>query len=192
MYCHYCGMQLDDSALYCGRCGQSTQPVSRPASNAALPPVPALTQTVVLSPIPPQNPVRILAGQVRLLGILWALYSAFRLMISTGGMLFGRAMMRMSIHTWPPDNIDPYPFIRFMRAIFFFSGVVSFLTGVLGILAAILLLRRDRSGRTIVIVVAFLALISFPFGTALGIYTLIVLLREGSSENYEHLSVPSA
>jgi ABC-type spermidine/putrescine transport system permease subunit I len=106
-------------------------------------------------------------------------------------MFFGRAMMRMSIHTWPRD-VDPYPIMRLMHGIFVFSGIVSLVTGVLGILAAVTLLRRDRSGRTLALVAAFLALISFPFGTALGIYSLIVLLRHGASENYERLSVPSA
>ncbi len=181
MYCQYCGMQLDDSALYCSRCGKSTQQTPPPANVAsALPPV-----------VPPQDPGRLLGSQVHLLGILWAVYGAFRLMMSTGGIFFGRAMMRMSIHTWPRD-IDPYPFLRFIRGIFVFSGILALVTGILGILAAVALLRGGRSGRSIALVVALLALISFPFGTALGIYTLIVLLRRGARENYERLSLPLA
>ena len=49
-------------------------------------------------------------------------------------------------------------------------------------------MRRHPDGRTIAIVAACIALLSFPVGTLLGIYTLVVLLRQGSREAYAALS----
>jgi hypothetical protein len=42
------------------------------------------------------------------------------------------------------------------------------------------------------VVLGFLALLRFPLGTALGIYTLWVLLPEESSREYDHLSQAGA
>ena len=46
---------------------------------------------------------------------------------------------------------------------------------------------RARWGRILGIVVAVLSLIKFPFGTALGIWTLVVLLGFQNSTLYEQL-----
>ncbi len=57
---------------------------------------------------------------------------------------------------------------------------VTFL-GVLGIpsiLAGIGLLKRQEWGRILALVVGFVSLIDFPIGTALGIYTILILLDD--------------
>jgi hypothetical protein len=63
--------------------------------------------------------------------------------------------------------------------------------GVLGaahLLLAWGLFERQPWARTLGIVVSFLALLRMPFGTALGIYTLWVLLPESSAREYEVIS----
>jgi hypothetical protein len=49
------------------------------------------------------------------------------------------------------------------------------------------LMERTPWGRILAIVVAILSLIQFPFGTALGIWTLAVLLGYRNSTLYEQL-----
>lgn len=183
-------MQLSDSALFCSRCGSSTQAPARatpPAPPVYIsPPAPAGGVPPVVVP-PPQNPAQRLRSQVHVLGILWAIYSAFRLMFWAAGLPFRRGVMAMSIYSGR-YGFGAYPFTHFWGSAFLFSRVLSLAIGVVGIWAAVSLMRRHPEGRTIAIVAAFLALLSFPLGTALGIYTLVVLLRQGSREAYEALS----
>jgi hypothetical protein len=49
-----------------------------------------------------------------------------------------------------------------------------------GILAGYGLLKRQRWGQVLAIVVGFLSLFNFPLGTALGVYTLFVLLQNAA------------
>ncbi len=50
------------------------------------------------------------------------------------------------------------------------------------------LLNRRPWGRTVAIIVAILALVKFPFGTALGIYTLWVLAPGASGLEYDAIA----
>ncbi len=50
--------------------------------------------------------------------------------------------------------------------------------GLPGILAGIGLLQRREWGRILALVVGFLSLIDIPFGTALGVYTIWVLMDD--------------
>ena len=63
-----------------------------------------------------------------------------------------------------------------------------YLRAFLGTMVGIGLLRRERWGRILALVVSILALFKFPFGTALGIYTLWVLVPAQSAQEYEKIS----
>jgi hypothetical protein len=192
VFCPNCGIQLSDSALFCSRCGSSTQaparatPPASPVYGSTVPVGGSFNVPPVVVP-PPQNPVQRLRTQVHVLGILWAIYSAFRLMFWVAGLPFRSGVMAMSIYSGRYGSAG-YPFMHFWSGAFLFSRVLSLATGVVGIWAAVSLMRRHPEGRTIAIVAACLALFSFPLGTALGIYTLVLLLRQGSREAYEALS----
>jgi hypothetical protein len=54
--------------------------------------------------------------------------------------------------------------------------VLSVLCGLFGLLAGLALLANQRPARMLAIIAAFLSVSEIPFGTTLGIYTLIVLL----------------
>ncbi len=60
------------------------------------------------------------------------------------------------------------------------------ITNVLGILAGFGLLQWKSWARVVLIVIAALMLIRFPYGTALGIYTLWVLLNERCGRYFYH------
>jgi hypothetical protein len=69
------------------------------------------------------------------------------------------------------------------------GGVGAFLTiaCVAGVAAGSGLLDRRPWARGLALVLGCLALIDFPFGTALGIYTLWVLFSPGADLEYEQL-----
>ncbi len=56
------------------------------------------------------------------------------------------------------------------------------ITSLPGIVGGIGVLQRRTWGRIVVIIVSFLNLLSIPFGTALGIYSLWVLLKEETAK----------
>ena len=61
--------------------------------------------------------------------------------------------------------------------------------GVIGIIAGVGLLQRAPWARILALIMGFLSLISFPFGTALGIYTIWVLMASGAEEEYNRHSL---
>lgn len=188
MYCQNCGMQVSDSARYCSRCGTPTQAPAQHASPFSAVPAgnPIGTHPVVVAP--PHKPVAALRGQVHVLGILWTIYSIFRLLFWASGLAFRGGVMRLWMYSFPYGGDAGYPLMHFWSGAFFFTRFVSLVVGVVGIWAGVSLLRRNPDGRTIAIVAGFIALLSFPVGTLLGIYTLGVMLRQGSGEAYATLS----
>jgi hypothetical protein len=54
--------------------------------------------------------------------------------------------------------------------------------------AAMALLRRDRSSRVLPVVAGLLAIITGPLGTALGVFTLIIVLTQPSSQTRSSLA----
>jgi hypothetical protein len=66
--------------------------------------------------------------------------------------------------------------------------VVAVLASALALLVGYALLTRRPWGRPLAIVVAVLSLLKFPFGTALGIYTLWVLAPATSAMEYDAIA----
>jgi len=67
-------------------------------------------------------------------------------------------------------------------------AVVTVVAAGLALLVGYSLLTRQSWGRVLAIVVAILTLLKFPFGTALGIYTLWVLAPSMSGAEYEAIA----
>jgi hypothetical protein len=63
-------------------------------------------------------------------------------------------------------------------------GILLTVLAVPGIVAGIGLLRRQSWARILAIVVGMLSLINFPLGTAIGIYTLWVLLQRSATDYF--------
>ena len=64
------------------------------------------------------------------------------------------------------------------------TGMFMFALAVPSLLAGFGLLREKNWGRILTIIVSFFNLLSFPVGTALGIYGLWVLLRKEATEYF--------
>ena len=69
-----------------------------------------------------------------------------------------------------------------------FGGGIAVLFGLVDILVGWALLQREEWGRMLAIVMGVITILSFPVGTALGIYTLIILLPAQSEQEYRRLA----
>jgi hypothetical protein len=117
-----------------------------------------------------------LAGHIRLLGILWLALSAFSLVP-------GVALLTFFGHH-APFFMAP-PFLGGLMRLFGFAFIAG---GLLGLIAGWGLLDRQPWARTLAIVLGILRLLDMPFGTALGIYTLWVLLPASSEREYHRMA----
>ncbi len=66
-----------------------------------------------------------------------------------------------------------------------FGAVFFTLLSLPGLLAGFGLLKREPWARILALVIAFLNLVNFPLGTALGIYAFFVLLQTEASEYFK-------
>ena len=160
MYCDQCGGLLQHGQLRCVKCGK---PVVGPSEQR-------------------QSRVQ---EHIRLLGILWMAYSS---LIVLGGIvllivantLFGRVI---HLPNGPGPEVTSWlrPFLTFIAGVVVVKGLAGFCAGW-GIA------QREPWGRMVGLVVGFLTLFNVPLGTALGIYTLWVLLPSQSEEEYRALA----
>ena len=154
--------------LFCDRCGTRLSEAQRFC--------PSCGKTIGAAPMmPPQGRI---AGHVRLLGILWLASAAIHLIPG----VFLISFFQTGSGLLPPEV--PH----FVPGLIHIVGL--FLTGmaVLGILAGWGLLERQPWARGLAIVLACFSLIKPPFGTALGIYTLWVLLPAQSEQEYRGMA----
>jgi len=119
-----------------------------------------------------------IAGHVRLLGIFWVALSAFRLIPA----LVLLIIVQPDLHIFPPDVPEFVPVL--LRTI----GLLLLAGGAAGIAAGWGLLQRQPWARMLAIVLGCISLFDMPFGTALGIYTLWVLLPAKSEEEYRRIA----
>jgi hypothetical protein len=116
-----------------------------------------------------------LSGHRQILGVCWIVYGILRviagiwlvLFSGTSTVMFGALLTRV-----------PNPFALMSDFHIVYAGLVllSFLCGLIGILTGLALLTSQRPARTLALLAAFFSVSEIPFGTTLGIYTLIVLL----------------
>ena len=123
------------------------------------------------------------ARHAHLLGILWIAYSAVSLI---GGVI----SMIVSHTIFGPLGVHGPP--MFVRPLLAAIAVVLMVKSAVGMAAGLGLLQRQDWGRILAIVLGVISLINIPFGTALGVYTLWVLLSPGADKEYEALARSSA
>ena len=159
MFCNSCGKELQAGQQFCSVCGQPVG-VAR---------VPSAAHRVV--------------ENIKLLGILWLVYSLFTLL---GGIalwvvantIFG-AIARMQNGAQIPTFLQP---------LLSMLALVIVAKAALGIAAGAGLLQRAPWARLLALIVGFISLLNLPFGTALGIYTIWVLLAGDGEKQYQQLA----
>jgi hypothetical protein len=163
MYCPNCGANIEAGQSFCSSCGK---PVG---TAAAMPP----------SPVTPY-PGRVVR-HIQVLAILWLVWSILGLARGAGVLFFRGFALHFMPFSFPGHWMMPLAAL---------VGTVSLAYGILGIIAAWGLYERHEWARILVLIMAFLSLIHIPFGTALGIYTLWVLLPAQSGDEYRRISGP--
>lgn len=158
MFCNRCGGPLQPDFAVCPRCGAPL------TSNAAIVPVQRGR----------------LDRHLRRLGVLW---------IVVGVLWIIPSLVLMGISHAPHIMMGDEMFThQFMPPMLFSLGSVFLVIAAGGILVGWGLMRHERWARITAIVLGVLAIFHPPFGTALGIYTLWVLLPADSAAEYERMS----
>jgi hypothetical protein len=121
-----------------------------------------------------------LEGHLRLLGILWIVLGSFFVVPAAFLLLFGsRAHFVLHDHQFLPQLI---PLLLYL------GGGALLILGAGGICVGLGLMQRQIWARTAAIILGILGLFHPPFGTALGIYTLWVLLADEHGDEYLYLA----
>ncbi|HVX66324.1 MAG TPA: hypothetical protein VHA11_06975 [Bryobacteraceae bacterium] len=120
-----------------------------------------------------------IAGHIRLLGILWVAISAFRV-------LPGLFLTLVFQNGFPFHGGEDVP--DFVPILLHTIGSALLIGGALGILVGVGLLQRKSWARMGALLLGGVSLIDMPFGTALGIYTLWVLLPAESEQEYQRIA----
>jgi hypothetical protein len=156
--------------MFCQNCGTQIQPGQQFCSKCAMP----LTGYVL-----PQKGR--LQRHVHLLGILWIAYSAVHL-------LGGAVLMIVANTVFGHEGRFETGAPAFLQPLLATIGVFLLIKAALGIAAGWGLMQHVDWARVLTIVLAFLSLFDMPFGTALGIYSLWVLLSQGADDEYRALA----
>lgn len=170
MYCSGCGQALQLGQTVCTKCGRPLAP--------PVPPVPGF-----------QFQLEGYAGKIRLLSIFWFVYAGLSLLLGLAGLTFAKAFFSSGFGPWAngPWMHGPMPPMWLGPALIHFIWVMLVLRAGLALAAGWGLMEHAQWGRLVAIVAAILCLIKFPFGTALGIWTLVVLLGYRNSTLYDQL-----
>ena len=170
MYCSGCGQVLVPGQAVCPQCGR---PVAAP-----VPPMPGL-----------QFQLESYAGKVKALSVVWFIYAGFSMLTGLAGLAFANAFLGGRFGYWmhgPWANgpmSSGWPFSLALH----FAWIYIVLRAGLALAAGWGLWERQPWGRIVAIVAAFFSLLKFPFGTALGIWTLVVLMGYRNTTLYEQL-----
>ncbi|HZQ18796.1 MAG TPA: zinc ribbon domain-containing protein [Terriglobales bacterium] len=161
LFCNRCGTQLQPDFNLCPKCGA-------PVANISPAGVPVAGGTTKLE------------RHLRTLGILWIVVGVLWVVPSL--VLMG---MSHASHIVIGDEM----FTRhFMPPLMFSLGSVFLFIAAGGILVGWGLMNHERWARITAIIVGILAIFHPPFGTALGIYTLWVLLSANAAAEYDRMS----
>jgi membrane-associated PAP2 superfamily phosphatase len=152
--------------MYCNSCGNAVD------ANQA---VCGRCGRVVVQPL-----VSRVEQHIKMLGVLWIAYAVFH---AIGGMvllivsntIFGRG-----------DYAGEHA--AFLHHLLHAIGMFLLVKAAVCVIAGFGLLERQSWGRTLSLVMAFIALINVPFGTAMGVYTLWVLMSPQGEVEYHRLA----
>jgi predicted nucleic acid-binding Zn ribbon protein len=159
MFCDQCGHAIEAGQQFCNRCGKALAGTGQVVQRTRV------------------------HEHVRLLAIFWIAYSALDViggvvMIVLGGTMFGHLGRGADL---------PREALFWLRPLMVSLGSITLLKAGAGFFAGWGLLRREPWARILALIVGFLALLNLPLGTALGIYTLWVLLPAQSDREYRLL-----
>jgi hypothetical protein len=159
MFCTTCGNPITADQAVCSKCGRATT-----VGNM-------------------QGGINRVTQHYRTLGILQIVYSGLHVIGGFAVIMVAKFVFGGIIGMRAPRAP------LFMQPLLMFVGICILAFSAIGLIGGIGLLNREPWARTVALVAGFLELVNFPIGTALGIYTIWVLLSSGSEEEYRRMSV---
>ena len=162
MYCDACGTAVQRDQAFCSKCGkQIIGPVSWAQPRAGR-----------------------VQEHVRLVALFWLAFSAFN---TVGSVVL--YVIANTVFANPQGLGAPEASTAFLRPLLSVIAILLLGKAAIGFLAGWGLLQREKWARVIVLVLAFVSLFTnIPFGTALGVYTMWVLLPSESEREYDTLA----
>ncbi len=161
MYCDGCGAQVQTGHAFCGNCGKTLVGNTQRANRVE--------------------------QHLHLLGVLWVVYSVVQGLGAVVLLIFVNTLF----NPMTPIAIGAPPlfrqFLSLIQPFFAFFAMLLLLKAIADAAAGYGLLQRAPWARITALVVAFIAMLNVPFGTALGIYTVWVLLSPGADIQYQNL-----
>jgi hypothetical protein len=121
-------------------------------------------------------------SNINLLSIFYYVFGGISLLISFVFLVYiviirlimSSAFVKQSIEMQPDGHVVGTVF-SFVSIVFLFVFVLIVTIGILQIVAGTRL--KQKRSRTFIIIMAAISLLSFPLGTALGVFTIIVLTK---------------
>jgi hypothetical protein len=165
MFCDSCGNTVQAGQAFCSKCGK---PIVGPVA------------------IMQQRAGRV-QGHVQILGILWPAVSALN---TIGGLILFVLANTLFAHLH--ELGAPEAPTAFLRPLLSVIGIFVLAKALCGFFAGWGLMQREPWARVLALVLGFIALFNIPFGTAIGVYTLWVLLPAQSQQEYEALAAGRA
>jgi hypothetical protein len=168
VYCTNCGIDLGASAKFCSSCGKSLPDAS------ATPPVKARDWDL----------------HVNVLGWLViahaALVGAIGLIVMMGGQFVSNLILNNPrlLENANPGDVPPPEVLEIMAPATFIIGMIFLLIALPSIIAGVGLLRYRSWGRGLTLVLSFLRVLEFPFGTATAVYSFWILLSRDGKRFY--------
>jgi hypothetical protein len=158
MFCDGCGAAVQPGQAFCSQCGKQ-----------------------IVGPVTAMQPRRgRVQDHVHLLGIIWLAISAFN---AVGGVVLYILANTLFAHLHEM-GAPPAP-TGFLRPLLSVIGILVLAKAACGFITGWGLLHREAWARTMALVMAFISLFNIPFGTAVGVYTMWVLLPGQSQLEYE-------
>lgn len=167
MFCDSCGNQLSAGQKFCSSCGKPLGiPVAADAPRMAA-----------------RNRVR---EHFHLLGILWVVYSAITVIVGVVMLIIANTLfLRMNESGFTPGMPGR---VNFLQPLLSAIGIAILIKAGVGIAAGVGLMQRQSWARVLTLILGFISLIHIPFGTALGIYSIWVLLAPNADEDYQAMT----
>jgi predicted nucleic acid-binding Zn ribbon protein len=162
MFCDACGTAVQPGQAYCSKCGKQ-----------------------IVGPISFMQPrAGRVQSHVRFLGILWLALSAFN---TIGGVALYIVANTVLVHRNALGGEEGPP--AFLTPLLSTVAILLLAKAAFGFLAGWGLLQREHWARVLALVIGFISMFTnIPFGTALGIYTMWVLLPADSEQEYDTLA----
>ena len=182
MFCSQCGKEAASDAHFCPNCGRvlAVQFVQQPAADPRYAP-----QMQICS-------VNRVQSHIRTLGILWLVVGCLRVVGIAWIWFVGREILPSILGNIIPSFSLGAPLNRLVEGGLAFASALIVLQAALAFFAGWGLLERQSWSRIVAIIAGILSLWHIPFGTALGVYTLWVLLPASSEAEFRHIARPSA